>query len=445
MGTVRSTTSGDGKAASDGGGKSQRPWLKTARKAVTVVIVLLAGWGVYGHRSEISTAGHMLSHVAVAWLLVAVAAELGSMVAFARLQRWLLLAGGVHVPLVSMVEITLAGNALSTTLPGGAAWSATWSYEQLRRRGAEKVLAGWVILVAGALSSFAVFVILAVGAWVAGSRGPVASLRWVAAGLASIPILVSAGYFLAKRSPTARHLMASSWAAIARHVRPARALGRLVSKTVAELGLIHPGVLGWAEAFGLAMANWLCDCLCLIACAEALSVPVPWRGLLVIYGLTQVAASLPITPGGIGVVEGSMTALLIAYGTRPTLAVAVVLLYRIVSFWGWPPSGGRSGAASNWPCAVVYATRRTHGPTTSTARSRPFPTRPSALNGWYVPHRAQTAMVLPVRSALTTMRRSPRQPIGDDPKRHYNRGAPAGGGGDRRGQRPRARHRHDAG
>lgn len=34
-----------------------------------------------------------------------------------------------------------------------------------------------------------------------------------------------------------------------------------------------------------------------------------------------------------------MTALLIAYGTRPTLALAVVLLYRIVSFWAFVPIG----------------------------------------------------------------------------------------------------------
>ena len=72
---------------------------------------------------------------------------------------------------------------------------------------------------------------------------------------------------------------------------------------------------------------------------EALGVRVPWRGILVVYALTQVAASLPITPGGFGVVEASMTALLIAYGTRSTSALAVVLLYRVVSFWGLVPVG----------------------------------------------------------------------------------------------------------
>jgi putative heme transporter len=317
----------------------ENPWRKTAKKVVAGAIVVLALWGAYEHRSDISSAGHMLGHLQLAWLLVAIAAELASMAVFARLQRWLLRAGGVHVPFVPMVEITLAGNAMSTTLPGGAAWSATWVFEQLRRRGAQKVLAGWVLLVAGALSSFAVFVILAVGAWVAGSRGPVSSLRWLAAGLAAIPLVVAAGWMGARRSQGVRRLLSSSWDAIARRSPPARALGRLVRKTLDSLGMVHPGVLGWAEAFGLAMANWLCDCLCLLACTEALGVPVPWRGILVIYGLTQVAASLPITPGGIGVVEGSMTALLIAYGTHPTSAVAVVLLYRIVSFWGLAPIG----------------------------------------------------------------------------------------------------------
>ena len=40
------------------------------------------------------------------WLLLAVGFEAASMVVFARLQRWLLRAGGVTVPLRDMVELT---------------------------------------------------------------------------------------------------------------------------------------------------------------------------------------------------------------------------------------------------------------------------------------------------------------------------------------------------
>jgi uncharacterized protein (TIRG00374 family) len=303
------------------------------------VVGVLAVVFTYEHRSDLAGAGRMLSHLRLVWLLVAIAAEIASMVVFARLQRWLLRAGGVQVSLVPMVEITVAGNALSTSLPGGPAWSAAWAFEQLRRRGAGKVLAGWVLLVAGALSSFAVFVMLAVGSWVAGGHGPVAHLRWLAAALAAIPVVVSVGYAAARGSRRVRQALSAVWKVLSGRLTVARIMGNLVRKLLVSLGRVRPGARGWAEVFGLAMANWLYDGLCLVACMEALGLTVPWRDILVVYGLTQVAASIPITPGGIGVVEGSMTALLVAYGTRPTSALAAVLLYRIVSFWGLVPIG----------------------------------------------------------------------------------------------------------
>jgi hypothetical protein len=110
-------------------------------------------------------------------------------------------------------------------------------------------------------------------------------------------------------------------------------------QTADKLALVQPGPLAWAGVFGLALANWLYDGACLAGCVAALGLPIPWQSILVIYGLTQVSASLPVTPGGLGVVEGSLAALLIAYGEKPSSALAVVLLYRIVSFWALVPIG----------------------------------------------------------------------------------------------------------
>jgi uncharacterized protein (TIRG00374 family) len=66
---------------------------------------------------------------------------------------------------------------------------------------------------------------------------------------------------------------------------------------------------------------------------------VPWRGLLLAYGAGQLAANLPVTPGGLGVVEGSLTIALVAYGGGEVSTVAAVLLYRIMSFWVLLPVG----------------------------------------------------------------------------------------------------------
>jgi hypothetical protein len=67
-----------------------------------------------------------------------------------------------------------------------------------------------------------------------------------------------------------------------------------------------------------------------------------------------VATNLPITPGGLGVVEGSLTIALVAYGGSTAGSVAAVLLYRIMSFWvpmplGWIAWGGLRVQARRHP------------------------------------------------------------------------------------------------
>ena len=93
--------------------------------------------------------------------------------------------------------------------------------------------------------------------------------------------------------------------------------------------------------FGLlfALGNWVADLFCLVAAFAAVGAHVPWRGLLVAYGAAQVVSNVPITPGGLGVVEGSLTVALVAFGGSTVQTVAAVLLYRIISFWLTMPIG----------------------------------------------------------------------------------------------------------
>jgi uncharacterized membrane protein YbhN (UPF0104 family) len=263
--------------------------------------------------------------------------EVASLVVFARLQRWLLRSGGVRLPLLDMVKITVAGNAMAATLPGGVAWSAAWVFDQLRQRGVDRFLRVWVFLVAGAVSSFALFLILSAGVWLAGSDGPVAGLRWLVAVLAAIPPLALAAMFL-RRTRVLGVPIRRVEATAGRWGPGRRAIGavRGVSERVRA---IHLDPKGWFEVLGLGLLNWICDCAVLIACLLALHISVPWRGIFVIYTVTQIAGVLPFTPGGIGVVEASLAALLTAYGVPTQQALAGVILYRLVSFWGVVPAG----------------------------------------------------------------------------------------------------------
>ncbi len=99
--------------------------------------------------------------------------------------------------------------------------------------------------------------------------------------------------------------------------------------------------------------NWVFDCACLVFSILAVGGHVPWQGVLAAYGLTQLAAALPITPGGIGVVEGTLSVLLIAYHMPAATAIAAVMLYRAISFWILVPVG--------WGAVGVLAAMHRHG------------------------------------------------------------------------------------
>jgi hypothetical protein len=90
------------------------------------------------------------------------------------------------------------------------------------------------------------------------------------------------------------------------------------------------------------LLNWVFDAACLAASLWALGIGVPWHGLLLAYALTQITGSLRITPGGLGLVEASLSALLIAYGLQPGQAFAATFLYRIISYWALQPVGWAS-------------------------------------------------------------------------------------------------------
>ncbi|MGH9029775.1 MAG: lysylphosphatidylglycerol synthase transmembrane domain-containing protein [Acidimicrobiales bacterium] len=315
----------------------KRRWWRAVRGALSLAMIALAIYFLAARVDEIQRAWGLVRNSQLRWLGAAVLFEMASMVVFARLQRGLLRAGGVWLPLRTMVELTVAGNAVAATLPGGVAWAAAWVFGQLSRRGVDRFLRIWVFLVAGAVSSFALFVVVGVGVWLAGNRGPVAGLRWGVLVLAMIPVTALALFPLRCTDPARR---AANWikekfAAMPGGKQVERATGSLFRRIEA----VHLSPAGWAEVLGLALLNWLYDCAVLIMALLALGIPVPWRGIFVIYGVTQIAAALPITPGGFGVVEGSLAALLHAYGVPTEQSIATVIVYRLISFWGLVPIG----------------------------------------------------------------------------------------------------------
>jgi putative heme transporter len=324
--------------ANDGPSHHPHTWWRRLRLAVAAGVLGAAVWFMVAQFQELESAARQLTHVRAGWMALAVAAEAGSMLAFALLQRRLLRASGTKVALLPMTAVTLASNAIDATFPGGVAWAAAWLFNQLGRWGVDRFRRVWMFLVAGGVSSFALFIVVGSGVELAGPHGPVASLRWLVFLLALIPVVAlvlelfrDTGTVAALRTWAVRHLD--------RDVPGGRRILRLICSLVERFTAVRLRPLGWIEVLALALANWLLDCVVVVAALEALDVHVPWSAILVIYGLTQISAAFPLTPGGIGVVAGSLGALLSAYGVPTVDALSTVILYRILTFYILVPMG----------------------------------------------------------------------------------------------------------
>lgn len=306
----------------------------------------MAVWVISGKTDELAGASGYLEDLSPQWLVIGAVAEAASIVAYAALQRRLLAAGEVPVGLAPLTGITLAGNAIENSLPGGMAFSAIWAFRQFRIRGADEVLSTWTLIAQTALSQVALVVLALAGLALSDSSGSAFDLVGVIVGMA-----VLAAGIVAVWSQRARLLPKTTpilhvtkrlfhWPDGDPRETMTHALERMESVT--------PSRRDWLVGASMALANWVFDLVCLATAFLAVHSHVPWRGLVLAYGAAQLAANLPITPGGLGVVEGSLTIALVAYGGAEASTVAAVLLYRLISFWALLPTGWLAWGALSW-------------------------------------------------------------------------------------------------
>ena len=99
-----------------------------------------------------------------------------------------------------------------------------------------------------------------------------------------------------------------------------------VSVMAADRALLRRAVM-WAAA------NWLLDAGSLFVFLVAFGHIESPDGLLVAYGLAYVLAAVPVTPGGLGLVEGVLVPSLVGFGATRGTAIVAVIGYRLVNFW----------------------------------------------------------------------------------------------------------------
>src|SRR3954453_8055679 len=316
-------------------------WRTLGRAGTWAAVALVTGYAVVPQVIGSGAAWRRLSGVQASWLWAALALEAASLAAYAALTRALLPRPG-RPSFRRLFGIDLATTAASHAVPAGSAAGLGLGYRLLTSAGVR----GPVAMSAKALQAVGSAVVLNVLLWislvVSVARHGTASGYGVAAVL-GVVLMTGAGALVL--------VLLRGGERVAGTV--ARALGRLpkVSEAAVLNGLIavveHVRVLGrdrrlLAAAAAWPAANWLLDAAALWACVRAIGPALGLDGTFVVYAVAAVVAALPVTPGGLGVVEASLIPALTAAGAPHETAVLGVLAWRALTFLLPIPVGGAS-------------------------------------------------------------------------------------------------------
>lgn len=327
-------------------------------------MLALLGFVLYQARDQLSDVE--VTRVHLGWLpvlfgctVLSAAGLVAAQAALLGCGRWLRAPGsGAAGPAPgALVRTTLMATALAYVLPGGPAVSSAYAARRYQRYSVSAVVAAQSQVATAAASGIALGLVALAGLLVPGApaaAGLDGAVRLVLPLVSGSVLLLSAGLALLVRSQGARSWLASSrlvaWVTGCPPPRPGAALPPV-------LGLTR---LGAATLCTLVSQLW--DVGCLAAGLRAAGVEVPWQLLLLAYGAAQLLGLLPLTPGGAGLLEGGLGALLVVPEAPGGAVALAVLLYRSFSWGLWVLAGGvaavrlgRSGRATGMQATAAIA------------------------------------------------------------------------------------------
>ncbi|MFL6136266.1 MAG: YbhN family protein [Frankiaceae bacterium] len=305
-------------------------WLRRGAGLVAALLVLeyLVLPQIAGARHAL----HLLTGVQPAYLGLAVALEAASLVTYAALTR-VVIPRETRPSLWTALRIDLTTLGVSHVLPGGAAAAGALRFRLLTGAGIRRSDSVLAATVQGVGSAVVLNVMLLAGLVATLALHGSNPLYGVAAGLGLLLLLATAAVVLALtwgREGSVRYVRA----VFARVPRADADTGeRVVRRFAEQLRLLGSDRTRLTAAVGWATANWVLDAASLWVFVLAFGHRLGPAGLLVPFGLANVLAVLPVTPGGLGIVEGILVPTLVGFGTPRGVAILAVVSYRLVSFW----------------------------------------------------------------------------------------------------------------
>jgi uncharacterized protein (TIRG00374 family) len=301
------------------------------KRTVQVIVAAFAiNYLVLPQLARLGPAIQQLTSIRSTFLVLGLALQLASIVAYSQLTREALPPGSISLPLI--VRIQFATRSLANVVPGGNAAAATLGYRLLTLTGVRGSDAGFALATAGLGSAVLLNLILWAGLLISIPLRGFSPIYVTAAVIGVFLIGVFFGIVLSLLHGREQAVKAVKVVARKLRLNPERA-ALVVERLADRIKDLYDDKVLLRRVVTWGLLSWLLNAASLWVFLYAFGVTLSLDGLLVSFGLANLFAAVPITPGGLGIVEGIYIPTLIAFGVPGAIAVLAVPIYRLAQYW----------------------------------------------------------------------------------------------------------------
>jgi len=307
-------------------------WIRSA--VGLLVLIAVVDYLILPRLAGTERSLRLLEGVGLWWVGAGIMFEALSLVSYSMITRRVL---RTNAPRFNwLLRSDLAGYGVGRVVPGGGATSAALRYRLLVSGGARTADVTAAIALQGIGCTLALAAIL----WITliptlmlyGPKAPYL-IVWLIGAVLGVCGLIAVRERSRLAAP-ARRVLRFGLRGLPQRLRPAVQATALQLRVLLADRDVRRSFTLWATA------NWLLDAAalwCFLAAFGQVMNPV---ALLLVYSIASLLAVLPITPGGLGIIEGVLIPSLLGFGVPGGVAVLGVVSWRLFQFWAPVPVAG---------------------------------------------------------------------------------------------------------
>ncbi len=306
----------------------RRAFARAFKVTATIVVVYFIILNIPGLRNAVD----QLSDVRPSLLVIGLGLELLALFCYSGMTRVALGASADLISMLRMFRIQLSTRALSSLVPGGSAAGSALGFRLMTAAGVPGPDAGFALATSGLASAVVLNFLLWIGLIISIPLRGVNPIYGSAAVAGILVMGIAAAIVIGLIEGQARSEKIFRSLARRFHFDEDRA-GEAVRHLAVRMQELSADRVMLRRIVCWAAANWLIDAAALWVFLRAFGGSVPIDGLIVAFGLANVLAVIPLTPGGLGIVEGTYVPVLVGFGLPRATAVVGVVSYRIAQYW----------------------------------------------------------------------------------------------------------------